>query len=247
MNDRSETPISRKMRKNRGGRRAGIAGAVVPLPFNRALALVAAPAICLAMSASAAWADGTFKITVRSGVDGKPIQNAIVTLDETQGRELRQTVATDQDGVATTKSLSDGTYKIFASAVNFQTSAPVELSLNGDTVSVEIQLRLNKKIIVTNDVALRILDPYDTTISTTRTLDFLRRYPITAGNNQSFQEALRAFPGFVYDGLNQVHPRGDQNGIAYYIDGIEIPQFAAGHISETMTPEAFEVIKAITG
>lgn len=255
MSDRSATPISRKRRRH-GRVQTSAAGSssaarggesTAFLPWGRMAARIAAPAAVCLVAGAAAWADGTIVVSVRDGKTGTPLPNATVTLDETSGRELRHTIPTDQTGVATSPTLSDGNYQITISAVGYQKTEPVVVPLSGNTIRVDFALGQLKENVTNITAARQIIDPNDTTISTKRSQQFLKRFPITEGDRQSLPLALRSVPGFVWDGLNQIHPRGDQNGISLYVNGILIPQIEEGHISQFLTPEAFDTFKVITG
>ena len=246
MNDRSNTPVAQK-RHGIKRRRQSFMAPVTAMPWGRMGCFAASAAVCLVATAGIAHADSTLSITVRSSKDGKPIPGATVSLDETSGRELRKTIPTDANGLAVSPTLSSGTYRITVIAVGFEKSAPLEVKLGDTPVPVDLQLSVLSAINL-DLVRVRLLvNPKDTTISTTRDQNFVKRFPVTEGNRQSLPRLLTAFPGFAYDALNQVHPRGEQNGLGIYLDGILLPQNLQGNISQFLTPDAIQNFKVITG
>ena len=245
MKDRSNTPIAQK--RHRSKRQKSLMASVTAMPWGRMGCFAASAAVCLVATAGIAHADSTLSITVHSSKDGKPIPGATVSLDETSGRELRKTLVTDANGLATSQTLSSGTYRITVIAVGFEKSAPLEVKLGDTPVPVDLQLSVLKTINLDVDGVRLLLKPSDTTISTTRDQSFVKRFPITEGNRQSMPRLLAAFPGFAYDALNQVHPRGEQNGLGIYLDGILLPQNLQGNISQFLSPEAIQKFKVITG
>ncbi|MBC8104472.1 MAG: TonB-dependent receptor [Cytophagales bacterium] len=250
MIDRSITPISRNRNNGKKRRPAALALAAAPvaaMPWGRVGVAAVSAALLVGATAGVARADSTFRITVRSSADGKPILGATVALDETSGRELRQTLPTDAAGLAVSPTLSSGVYRITIRAVGFQPSSPVEVTLGDTPVPVDLQLTPLAQQVIDITKNLELIKRDDTTISTERDQKFLRRYPITEGNRQSLPRFLTTFPGFAHDALNQVHPRGEQNGTALYVNGILLPQNGAGAISQSLSPDAIQRAKVITG
>ncbi len=246
MKDRSNTPIARR-KHGSSRRRSSFAAPIAAMPWGRMGCFAASTAVCLVATAGIARADSTFRITVRSSVDGKPIPGATVSLDETSGRELRQTIPTDAEGLAVSPTLSSGTYRITVVAVGFEKSTPLEVTLGDTPVPVDLQLNIDRGINL-DITGLRLLvRPNDTTISTVRDQNFVKRYPITEGNRQSLPRLLSAFPGFVSDALNQSHPRGEQNSTSLYLNGLLLPQNLQGNISQFLSPEAIGNFRVITG
>ncbi|MES2463209.1 MAG: TonB-dependent receptor [Armatimonadota bacterium] len=246
MKDRSNTPIARKKHDGKK-RRSSFAAPVAAMPWGRMGCFAASTVVCVMATAGIARADSTFRITVRSSADGKPIPGATVSLDETSGRELRQTIPADAEGLAVSPTLTSGTYRITIRAVGFQDAAPLEVTLGDAPVPVDLQLTPlgARDIIIDRDKEL--VRRGDTTVSTIRDQNFVRRFPITEGNRQSMPRLLTAFPGFAYDALNQVHPRGEQNGKSIYLNGILLPPTLQGNISQFLSPEAIGSFRVITG
>jgi hypothetical protein len=112
----------------------------------------ASTAVCLVATAGIARADSTFRITVRSSADGKPIPGATVSLDETSGRELRQTIPTDAEGLAVSPTLTSGTYRITVVAVGFAKSEPLEVTLGDTPVPIDLQLNPQAAIEIVRDI-----------------------------------------------------------------------------------------------
>jgi outer membrane receptor protein involved in Fe transport len=246
MKDRSNTPIARKRHSSKK-RRATFAAPVIAMPWGRMGCFTASVAVSILATTGVAHADSTFRITVHSAKDGKPIIGATVSLDETSGRELRQTIPTDAEGLAVSPSLSSGTYRITVRAVGFENGQPLEVQLGDTPVPVDIQLSPLKATDIVIRTDRELIRRNDTTISTIRDHDFVKRFPITEGNRQSMPRLLSAFPGFASDALNQSHPRGEQNGTSIYLDGILLPQNLQGNISQFLSPEAIQNFRVITG
>jgi len=93
-------------------------------------------------------APAIYRIVVRAASDGLPIQNAIVTIDDPSGRELRKTLPTDEGGVAATTPLEPGVYRIFVSAVGYLHTPEYDVALDAEVAPLEIKMKINPHIYI---------------------------------------------------------------------------------------------------
>jgi outer membrane receptor protein involved in Fe transport/F0F1-type ATP synthase membrane subunit c/vacuolar-type H+-ATPase subunit K len=206
----------------------------------RVAAVLGALAAVGAAAASPSFAQGTLKVQVIDAVTRQPVVNATVFLDDPTGAEFRKTGFTQLDGAVTFPDLSAhdwtatavkaGLVTVNGESARFRPGKVTGVVRDGETTTVEVRLERRPPDVLTLINQRLLIDPRDTALTTRRDLDFYRRFPVVVGDRESVPLALKAVPGFVYDGARQIHARGEQNGLATYIDGFHLPPFLEGRL-----------------
>jgi hypothetical protein len=199
---------------------------------------------------TAAQTNGQLTVTVRDIDTKKPVSEAVIRID---GPAIPTSinVTSDAFGVAFFKELPAGTYQVY-----FQSKTHKSPKKNADDPIAEVTIEAGKNNTLTVeakevvielvvDEASLIVKPSDTSNHTRRDRNFIREFPLTAGNQQNFSKLLRAMPGFVADSMNQIHPRGENSiTTGIYLDGIQLPQSLAGRGSQYLLPGTMQSVTA---
>lgn len=214
---------------------------------------VVRPAITLALllPAAVAWADGQIRFKVINAKTKAPLPGAIIKIDPSPSEIDELQFSTASDGLVTTGDLSSGqrTFEITAivGGVEYKKFKGRVSVVDDQVVDVEVPLdeRGFEDRIVRGKILRLNID--DTSQSTFRDRKFFELFPLGVGNRQSLNKQLRSIPGMVYDSVNRVHARGEEGGLALYVDGFQVPNFLTGSTSQFLVPDAIETLTARTG
>ena len=177
-----------------------------------------------------------------------PARNVVVRVES--DFERPRYGVTDDNGVARLR-LYAGEYRVVVTSAQYQRdekTVVVRESTVGE-LGASVNFILYTRI-DTEKVRLlySLLDREELSNVTKRDRRFFNDIPLGIGNRQSLGKQLRSIPGFVEDSFDRVHPRGENALVtATYLDGVLLPQFAAGRVAQLLLPDTIEVVNARVG
>jgi len=209
-----------------------------------AAALLAVPALSL-FSMTQAHADvfGRLRLVVQSDT-GQPVQGAVVTFHDPTGVRGDVRARTDTQGIAVSPPLENHAWQVTSQLVTFETNTRT-LNVAADTTT-DVNVALVKHII-RGSRTVAISSGNLTTNASRRDLNFLSRFPATAGNPQSLRNYLATNPGFTQDSVNQSHPRGEHSATSIYLNGFRLPGAFQGRAGQVLIPETIQSADIQTG
>jgi hypothetical protein len=226
--------------------RCAVRGTASPYPgqglprrgaFARSLGrLLTLTVVCLLFLAGNAHAEGLLRFIVRDQATGAPVAGASVFLDDPTGSEFRKTLLTGEDGTITSEPLAAHVWQVTAIKVGYERTVQEVTVVDDQTVDVTVLLRPLPPTLIELITKRLLIDPRDTANTTRRTPDFLTRFPVGIGDRQDIFKGLRSAPGFVENSLNQTHVRGDQKGVATYLNGFLLPAQPQGQLGHLLLP-----------
>jgi len=187
-------------------------------------------ALALAMMAAQFAQAGTGELRIRvTDQSGAPLQGDVDLVSS--GNQYRETLSTDQRGVAAVKRLPFGTYDLAVRREGFATfSGRLEIR---SVVPLEFPVALTIAPIrsdVTVSAAETLLDPGRTAAVQRIGVDAVQRRTGLPG--RALPELVNTQPGWLLEANGVLHPRGSEYQTQYVIDGLPLtdnrsPAFAA--------------------
>ncbi len=210
----------------------------------RICACLAAVFVCFA-AAPPARADvfGRLHIVVQDDA-GKPVQSANVTFHDPTNVVGDIHEVSDAAGTVLSPPLENHLWQVTATVVTFETATRA-VQVAADTTA-DVDFALVKSVIRSSRTVV-VARGNVTASDTHRTLDFLNKFPVTAGNPQSFTKFLATNPGFVQSSVNVVHPRGEHASTSIYINGFQLPGVLQGRAGQQLSPDIVQSADIQTG
>ena len=197
---------------------------------------------------------GLLRIIVVSAVDGSPIPNVGVRTDSEEERS--RFGVTDANGVANLRVFA-GTYNVYLNGAvsgfetreGFTTKGILLGLVVKEGLTTERRVFLDERIIDENiQRRLELINRNEVGEVTRRVRSDFFDYPLGAGDRQSLPKLLRSVPGFVYDALDQAHPRGENAvNTVTYLDGVQLPPTPAGALVPFIIPDTLDAFNARVG
>jgi outer membrane receptor protein involved in Fe transport len=205
----------------------------------RAISLLAAAAVCLAVTA---WAAGTGKIAGRAvdAATGEPLIGVLISVAGTEHGAI-----TDQDGQYYVINLPPGRYSLKASLIGYQPTTVVDVRCNRD-LTTRINFRLKIEPISTEGVTVVAHRPI-VDKDLTATMRTIQSADLEQMPWDNVQQAIAAQTGVVRIG-EELHVRGGRSDeVDYLIDGISVKDPTEGYTGLLVNTNALSELSLLTG
>ena len=179
---------------------------------------------------------------------GRPIKQATLTIQGSNGRIVTRTSSTDAGEFSFTV-FRRGVYAVLATRSGFKTATAIVTVSPKGTAPVVVAMEAQNGVSL--QVAARRLNKSRSSLSpdtggSKYTFTAQAIHDLPQGSNTSLNQVILQAPGVAQDSYGQIHVRGDHADLQYRINGIQLPEGITG-FGQALSPRFAQSISLLTG